>query len=184
MNSSEAKALTIAVLAVGTVCIIPIITSQMDKKRRDQLEDANKQRQAEKEIKIAEIQSTYPPEYWVAEKAKTDAKAAEVQARIESEERLEMDKRDRETSEAAALREFEKDAPESYWVQKKLEAEERTKQVKIQEEQKTQQELNRQRFESEKAVAKAHSDALKEGARIAERAIRRDFGSYSGYTLL
>jgi hypothetical protein len=56
-----------------------------------------------------------------------------------------------------------------------MEAEEYTKRLRIKSEQKTQQEFNRQRFESEKAIAKQHSDTINAGLYATEQFLRRNF---------
>ena len=124
----------------------------------------------ELELKKAELEGTYPPEYWTAKAAKAEADAKVRQASIESEERLKIDARNRKDVEQAALREFEKSAPAEYWEQKRIE-----------EEQKTKREADQRRYEAEREAAKLHNKAIEESAKAAERAIKRSLGSYSGY---
>jgi len=181
MTNSDIKNLVIGVVIIGSAVTIPIVISQIDKDRKAKLEAEIQKDKLEADIQIAEIKKNYPPEYWLAEKAKTEAKANETKLKLESEERLEIDNRERKDKEAIRRRAFEQNAPDSYWAQKKVEAEERTKQAKIEAEERTKRELNRQRFESEKAAAKAHSDAIKESARIAEKALYKEVSKHYGY---
>lgn len=102
------------------------------------------------EAKKAEIAAGYPPEYWEAEAAKAREKGETERAKIESDERLALDRRERETAEAEAKREFEKDAPDSYWEHKRVEEEERTR-----------RELNKQRYEAELEAGRAHERILR-----------------------
>lgn len=127
----------------------------------------------ELELKKAELEGTYPPEYWTAKAAKAEADAKVRQASIESEERLKLDARDRKDAEQEALREFEKNAPAEYWEQKR-----------IIEEQKTKREADQRRYEAEKEAAKLHNRAIEESAKAAERALKRSLGSYSEFTYL
>jgi hypothetical protein len=127
----------------------------------------------ELELKKAELEGTYPPEYWTAKAAEAEADARVRQARIESEERLQLDARDRAEKEKEALRKFEQNAPAEYWEQKKFEEEEKTK-----------RESDKRRFEAEQEAAKLHNKAIEESAKAAERAIRRSIGSYSGYNYI
>ena len=127
----------------------------------------------ELELKKAELEGTYPPEYWTAKAAKAEADAKVRQASIESEERLKLDARNRKDAEQAALREFEKSAPAEYWEQKRIE-----------EEQKTKREADQRRYEAEREAAKLHNRAIEESAKAAERALKRSLGSYSGYNYI
>lgn len=127
----------------------------------------------ELELKKAELEGTYPPEYWTAKAAEAEADAKVRQASIESEERLKLDARNREEAEKKALREFEKNAPAEYWEQKRIE-----------EEQKTKREADKRRYEAEQEAAKLHNRAIEESAKAAERALKRSLGSYSGYNYI
>lgn len=123
------------------------------------------------ELKKAELEGAYPPEYWTAKAAAAAADAGVRKAAIESEERLTMDARERRDAEQKAIREFEKAAPAEYWEQKRIEEEQRTKRV-----------VDRNRHEAEIETAKLHNRAIEESAKAAERAIKQSLGSYSGYT--
>ena len=124
----------------------------------------------ELELKKAELEGTYPPEYWTAKAAQAEVDAMVRRASIESEERLKLDARNREDAEKEAIRKFEQNAPAEYWEQKRIE-----------EEQKTKRESDQRRYEAEKEAAKLHNKAIEESAKAAERAIKRSLGSYSGY---
>ena len=76
----------------------------------------NTKRRAAAEIEHDKIVGSYPPEYW--EKEKT---------RIESSERLTIDKRNREDQKIKDKLEFEKNAPKEYWDQKRFAEEEETR---------------------------------------------------------
>lgn len=164
--SGEAKLVILVGVAIGAV--IGGFTIDDYIRRRQDLQ--KKLADNELELKKAELEGTYPPEYWSAKAAKAEADAIARKAQIESDERLELDARDRKAAEQAALREFEKSAPAEYWEQKRIE-----------EEQKTKREADRRRFEAEQEAAKLHNKAIEESAKAAERALKRSLGSYSGY---
>ena len=118
----------------------------------------SKKRESEANIRIAEIKATYPPEYWKAKEAEVNAEVDIKKAKIESDERLLIDKRKREENEIACRRNFERNAPAEYWEQKRVAEEERTK-----------RELNRQRYKAEVETAKQHKQAIESGIRATER---------------
>lgn len=121
------------------------------------------------DIKIKEAETKLPPEYWEAKKAEAQANAEVEKAKIESDERLVKDQRDRLDAEAAATREFEKSAPPEYWEQKR-----------IQEEEETKRQLNEQRYRLEKDISKEHSETLEKLAKMTERTIKSAVNS-NGY---
>lgn len=115
-------------------------------------------------LKKAELEASYPPEYWTAKAAEAEADAKVRQAKIESDERLKLDLRAREQAEKEAQRKYEQNAPAEYWQQKRVEQEEQTK-----------RERDRLQYESEQEIAKQHRDAIKQGTRAVERALERQF---------
>lgn len=167
--SGEAKLAILFGVAIGTVIGGFAIDDYI--RRRQDLQ--KKLADNELELKKAELEGTYPPEYWTAKAAKAEADAKVRQASIESEERLKIDARNRKDAEQAALREFEKSAPAEYWEQKRIE-----------EEQKTKREADQRRYEAEKEAAKLHNKAIEESAKAAERALKRSLGSYTGYSYI
>ena len=123
-----------------------------------------KKKQIEADIKKAEIEGQYPPEYWAAKEAESKANAEIEKAKIESDERLVIDLRNRDENERAKKREFEMNAPSEYWEQKKVEEEEITK-----------RRANDQRYKAEVEAAKQHQQTIESGIRAAERAVRNNF---------
>lgn len=166
--TSEVKILTIATISAVSLIGAYIISEKIDKHREMLERQADKQREADSAIKKAEIEGTYPPEYWIAQKAKSEADADIRKARIESDERLEVDRRNREDEERKALREFEKDAPESYWQHKKFEEEEKTKRKQLEIEDNRRKRLE----EQEREMAQKNAKVLEEGTRNLERVLR------------
>lgn len=120
--------------------------------------DANRQLDLEK----TKIQATYPPEYWNAKAAESAANAEIEKTRIERDERLVIDSRVRDSAEKEARRQFEMNAPEEYWAQKRIEEQERTK-----------READKLRYQAEEEAARQHRKAVEESARIAEKTIKR-----------
>lgn len=164
--SGEAKVIIFCGACIG----IAISGVFFNKYLNDRNEIQRKQLDNELKLKKAELEGTYPPEYWTAKAAQAEADAKVRQARIETDERLELDARNRKDAEQAAIREFEKNAPAEYWEQKRIE-----------EEQKTKREADKSRYEAEKEAAKLHNKAIEESAKAAERALKRSLGSYSDY---
>lgn len=155
MQNSETKLLIgLAICAGVGISVFPITMYFSDKKKH------------EAEIKRAEIEGQYPPEYWKAKEAEAKADAEVKKAKIESQERLEIDRRERQEAEVARKREYEMNAPTEYWEQKKVEEQEKTK-----------RELNRQRYNAEMEAAKQHKEAIESGIRATERAIKSNFGN-------
>lgn len=150
---------TNVIFAIGIVGIftIPSISSYFAKKHA-----------AEIDLKKAELEASYPPEYWLSKQAIAEAEAEINRAKIESDERLALDSRNRKDAEKAALREFEKNAPAEYWEQKRIESEEQTK-----------RELNKQRYNSEQVIAKQHQQAIEQGLRATERVLLSNNTSFS-----
>lgn len=165
--TSEAKVIVFCGVCISVVLGGYVFEDYLNRKQELQKKLADN----DLELKKAELEGTYPPEYWTAKAAEAEANAKIEQARIESQERLRIDERNRKTAELEAIREFEKSAPPEYWEQKRVE-----------EEQKTKREADQRRYEAEKEAAKLHNKAIEESAKAAERAIKRSFGSYSGYS--
>jgi len=119
------------------------------------------------ELYKAEQEAKLPPEYWSAKEAKANADLELEKAKIESAEHLEFDKRNREDAEKAAIREFEKDAPESYWEHKKIQETEKTKREQL----RMDNERTEKLAKAERDIAKRNAEALETGARALERAV-------------
>ena len=152
-----------------------IFADQMAKRREMIERQAQKKLEAETELKKAEIEGGYPPEYWIAKKAGAEADAAVRQARIESEERLKIDQRNRDDAERQAIREFEKDAPAEYWAQKRFKEEEETKRKQLEIEDQRRKRLEQQ----ERDIASKQARALEEGTKTIERALRMANNNYN-----
>lgn len=89
-------------------------------------------------------------------------------AKIESDKALEIDKRNREDARKAAIREFEKDAPESYWEHKRFQETEITKREQL----RMDNERAKRMMNSERDIARRNAEAFETGARAIERAVR------------
>ena len=174
MNTSQFKiAAGFAVACIG-ICAYSYLKKEDLKTKKAEFEAKQKQI----ELDILEEQTKFPPEYWAAKQAETEASVKKHEVDVASQERLEIDARTRRDAEAKAKREFEKDAPESYWAQKKVEEEERTR--------RHQMDLDDQRMrrqaEADRDIAKRNAEALESSAKTIERAIRRANGDY-GYMI-
>lgn len=90
------------VLGVAGVCVIGYVAT-----------DENR-----KELRQAEIEKEYPSEYWLARAAEENRMSKVDRLKIESDERLELDRRDREAVENDKQRAYELNAPEGYWLAK------------------------------------------------------------------
>ncbi len=136
------------------------------------------------EIELEKIkeEANYPASYWEAKKAEAEADAKKHELDVQSNERLELDKRDRADEEAKRLREFEKDAPKEYWHQKEIDAAEETKREKYRLDCESKERIAAKEFNAKEEIARYNRDAIKEGAKAAERAISRKFG-YNCYGL-
>ncbi len=99
------------------------------------------------DIKKTELELDFPPEYWEAKKAETEASVRKHEITVASKERLELDARERITNKQIREEEFEKSAPPEYWETKRVEEQERTRR----EYNKQQAELNRKQLENTKA---------------------------------
>lgn len=121
-----------------------------------------------KELKKAEIEKDYPPEYWTAKAAEAKASAEKHRIDVESKERLELDRRTRAEVERDKIREFEKDAPKEYWEHKKTVEEEKTKRAN-----------EHERIEADKYIARRNSEAIKDGVRSVGRALSNTHSQWS-----
>ena len=164
--TNELKVSLIALTGIGAICATMIFSRSMTAKQEEKKHELDRQT----ELEIAQIKKSYPPEYWTAQAAEAAANAEVKKARIESDERLELDRRTREDAEIIRKREFEKNAPAEYWEQKRIEEEEKTK-----------READKRRYEAELEATKLHSKALEESAKVAERAIRNSVGISKNY---
>lgn len=90
------------VLGVAGVCVIGYVAT-----------DDNR-----KELRQAEIEKEYPPEYWTAKAAEQNYFLEADRLKIESRERLEIDGRERDMVEKDKQRAYELNAPEGYWLAK------------------------------------------------------------------
>lgn len=120
------------------------------------------------ELYKAEQEAKLPPEYWSAKEAKVNADLELEKAKIESDKALEIDKRNREDARKAAIREFEKDAPESYWEHKRFQETEITKREQL----RMDNERAKRMMNSERDIARRNAEAFETGARAIERAVR------------
>lgn len=134
-----------------------LLANQVSERRNAQLTLQKAEIEHKTQIEKAQLESTYPPEYWLAKKEE-----------VESKERLEKDKRDRADVEKERIREFEKTAPESYWAQKRFEEEEKTRR-----EQMRLDERRRQRLENdERDLTNKRLKMLRDGRDILDSVVR------------
>lgn len=164
--SSELK----AALIFGGIVVAGVAYIITENKRNDSKKALKLAEAKQAELEKIEKEAEFPPEYWAAKEAKTRADAEIRKAEIESKEHLEMDKRNREDAEKAAIREFEKDAPDSYWEHKRYQESEKTKRAQIE----ADEERSRRLAETEQAIAKRNAQVLEAGAKSLERAIRNN----------
>ena len=164
MNSSELK------IAAGfTIACIGIVAYSYIKKQELKNKEAEKLAKA-KELELDRIkqETKFPPEYWAAKKAETEASVEKHRIDKESSERLTIDARNRDYTEKKAKMDFEKDAPPEYWAHKKVEEEEKTR--------RHQMDLDdarlRRQARTEKEIATRNAEALVSGAKSLERVIR------------
>lgn len=150
MNSSKNQLIALAVLSAGAAAMIAIPAFIFNRNKRYEIDS-----EAALKIKLKEIEAGYPDSYWEAKKAKEEARIEIERAKIESNERLTKDARDRETKAQEALREFEKNAPDSYWEAKKAVAREET-----------QRQLNAEQIEFEREALRERNRALKDATRM------------------
>lgn len=100
---------------------------------------------AKEKTKQIELETSYPPEYWIAKQAEIDHDIRKHEIDISSKERLAMDKRNREDNARRERIEFEQNAPSGYWEAKQ-----------VAEQEKTRRELNRQQVEMNKRQIEAN----------------------------
>lgn len=157
-----------AICTAGLVAVSGMIFAEkvLEMRKAERIEMTN----ANNAIEKAKLEATYPPEYWLAKKAAEEANVEEEKAKIEATKQLELDKRDREDAEKAARREYEKNAPAEYWEQKRIAEEEKTKRDRA-----------RLQFEAEQEAARQHRQAIAEGAKVVDRALKNNFGYSTGY---
>lgn len=171
MNTSQLKIAAGFTIACIGICIYSYLKKEDLKTKKAEFEA----RQKQIELDILEEQTKFPPEYWTAKQVETTASAKKYEIDVASKERLEIDARDRRDAEAAAKREFEKDAPEAYWAQKKVEEEERTRRHQMD----LDDHRMRRQAEADRDIAKRNAEALESSAKAIERAIRRANGDYA-----
>ena len=158
MNSNETIRLGIAcATALGSA-----ITAGVSYVKKNKNHD-------EAELEKVRLEASYPPEYWKAKEAEVKADADIQKAKIASQEKLTLDKRDREDREITALRDFEKDAPSEYWAQKEIEEKEKSR--------RHQMDLDHARSKSrdmiDRDIARKNAQALETGARSLERVVTK-----------
>ncbi|MBO7451089.1 MAG: hypothetical protein J6U54_12060 [Clostridiales bacterium] len=144
-----------------------------------------KQENAKRETKRLELykvekEAALPPEYWSAKEAATNAELETNKAKLDTEYRLEIDKRNRADEKEKAIREFEKDAPESYWNHKRLQEEEKTKREQL----RIEDEKSKRMAKTEYDIAERNAKAIENGAKTIERVVRNNQLYGSGMTLL
>jgi hypothetical protein len=166
--TQEIKLALIGSTTIAAILGAYIVSNQLDKRRVMKEQQAQRELEAQTKLKQAEIEGTYPPEYWVAKKAEAEADAQVRQASIESEERLKIDQRNREDADRKAQREFEKDAPESYWAHKRFIEEEETKRRQLE----IDDQRRRRLEEQERDIAAKQVRSLEEGTKALEKALR------------
>lgn len=132
------KSLGIIGSFITLIVSIPTLIHYLEKRESNALE-----------AKKAELAAGYPPEYWEAEAEKAREHEATERAKVESHERLTLDERERATAEAEAKREFEQNAPDSYWQHLKTVEEEETRRLR-----------DKQRHEAEMAAERRHQQAM------------------------
>ncbi len=135
----------------------------------------NELKQAEVKRETKRLEASLPAEYWAAKEAETKANLEKKKIQLENEKQLELDKRNRAEREAQKIREFEKDAPESYWQHKKIEEEEKTKREQM----RIDDQKAKRMAEAEKDVAKRNAEAIEASAKTIERAVRGNTSSNS-----
>lgn len=119
-------------------------------------------------IRIAEEQSKLPKEYWIAQKAESEASVQKHAMDVEFKERMELDSRRRHDAQIKAQMEFEKNAPDGYWLAKVKAEEEST----IRKELQLHHDQMKRQMKMDEEVAKQNAQALQNSARSMERAIR------------
>ena len=173
MTTSELKIAAGLTIACVGICAYSYLKKKDLETKKVEAELAAKQIELDK----METESKFPPEYWAAKKAETEASVEKHRIDQESSERLTIDSRNRADAEKAAKRDFEKDAPAEYWTHKKIEEEEKTR--------RHQMDLDdarlRRQARTEKEIAARNAEALASGAKSLERAITNATRSSSYY---
>jgi hypothetical protein len=140
------KSAIIMLAGIGILAASAVVEKAV--KLKHDAEQAELDRQAE--LEKARIVLSYPAEYWQAQTAEAEAKAEVEKAKIESDERLTIDARERQTATYIRQEEFEKNAPAEYWQAKRAAEEEQTK-----------REAEKLRHEAELAKARAAERTVK-----------------------
>jgi len=164
MISSEVK----IVAGIGTVVFGMFIIHIYEEFQKQKRIMADKQRTREHELQLRETEVALPPEYWTAKAAEHEASVKKHEIDIQSQERLKIDQRNREDAERQAIREFEKDAPESYWQHKRFQEEELTKRKQLEIEDQRRRRLE----EQERDITAKQVRSLEEGTKALEKALR------------
>ena len=164
--SNEFK-LTVIIAGMITAGISYIFT---ENKRSEAKKEHSIRESKRLELYKVEKEAALPPEYWSAKEAETNAKLEKDKAKIDAEFRLKVDERNREDERLKAIREFEKDAPESYWQHKALEESEKTKREQL----RLENERAKRLAETERDIAKRNAEAIERGAKTIERAVRNN----------
>lgn len=137
-----------AFVALGGLSIVSIAASYI-------LTDGKR-----KEVKKIEQQAKLPPEYWTAKVEEAKASVKKHQMDVESNERMTLDRRNREDAERTAKLEYEKNAPKEYWEHKR-----------IMEEEKTKRDTEHERIRSEERLARKQAETIRDSARYISSAL-------------
>lgn len=122
-----------------------IVTRRLDK--------VSKRKQ---DILRAQIEATYPSEYWVSKAEAEKASVEKHRIEVESQERLTIDARNRQSAKETSIRDFEKNAPAEYWAHKKIEEEEKTRRHQMD----LDDARRKEQLKLEREAAKRTADAL------------------------
>ena len=174
MISSEVK----VIAGIGTIVLGAFAIHAYEESQRQKHIMADKQKAREHERRLKEMEVDLPPEYWTAKAAEHEASIKKHEIDIQSQERLCLDKRNRDDAERQAIREFEKDAPAEYWEQKRIKQEEETKRKQIEADEARARRLD----ERERDIARKNAAAIEQAAKTAERIARST--SYSTVSII
>ena len=96
-------------------------------------------------IRVAEIQGSYGPEYWLAKEAEANERVRKHEIDVAAKERLKLDERERQDAARRERLEFEKGAPAEYWEYRRERERIEAKKKIAEEKAKTEKEIATQR---------------------------------------